>query len=63
MLDSEFSHQENCYHPLEVSENHKYYLPEARSMTGFQISERSFHAVDPVLKGIRYSLIYSFKGK
>jgi hypothetical protein len=29
---------------------------------GFEISPRSYHAVSPVLKGVRYSLVYSFYG-
>jgi hypothetical protein len=35
-------------------------LPVHRSAFGFEISESSYHAIEPVLKGKRYSLSFTF---
>ncbi|MFT8783585.1 cyclophane-containing peptide 2OG-Fe(II) oxygenase YhhC [Acetobacter syzygii] len=36
-------------------------LPVHRSAFGFEISERSYHAVSTVYSGSRYSLVYTFR--
>lgn len=49
----------NAEHREEIHEEHRYYLPQHRLGVGFEISERSYHAVSEVLAGIRYTLCYS----
>ncbi|GHA18954.1 hypothetical protein GCM10008090_30790 [Arenicella chitinivorans] len=39
------------------------YLPLSNSVFTFEISEKSHHAVSKVLKGDRYTLMYSFRAK
>jgi hypothetical protein len=46
--------------PERLTDRHCMYLPAHRSAVGFQISERSFHAVTRVRSGARYSLCISF---
>lgn len=48
--------------PQETSNNHRYYLPRHQSAVGFEISERSFHAVSTVRTGERYTFCVSFYG-
>ena len=38
-------------------------LPCDGCVTGFEISPRSFHAVTPVTRSVRFTLIYSFYGQ
>ena len=35
-------------------------LPLHRSAFGFEISESSYHAIEPVRKGTRYNLSFTF---
>lgn len=46
--------------PTELTDDHCLYVPEHRSVVGFAISERSYHAVTRVVDGDRYSLCFSF---
>jgi hypothetical protein len=46
--------------PERLTDRHCLYSPEHRSAVGFQISERSYHAVSRVRAGARYSLCISF---
>jgi Rps23 Pro-64 3,4-dihydroxylase Tpa1-like proline 4-hydroxylase len=45
--------------PKESTEKQKIYLPLHCSAVGFEISDRSYHAVTPILSGERYTLCYS----
>jgi Rps23 Pro-64 3,4-dihydroxylase Tpa1-like proline 4-hydroxylase len=47
-------------HPSLEQETNRIYIPENGSAWGFQISEKSFHAVSPIRNNIRYSLVYTF---
>lgn len=38
-------------------------LPDHRSGIGFEISERSYHAVRPVIAGNRYSVVFSYRAE
>lgn len=40
----------------------KLVAPSSRSAFGFAISQRSYHAVAPVVSGERFTLVYSFYG-
>lgn len=46
--------------PERVTEEQCLYIPEHRSVVGFAISERSYHAVSRVQSGDRYTLCVSF---
>lgn len=46
--------------PDENSTASRYYLPASRSAYGFEISPYSYHAVSPIVRGDRYTLVYSF---
>jgi Rps23 Pro-64 3,4-dihydroxylase Tpa1-like proline 4-hydroxylase len=46
--------------PSLEQETNRIYIPENGSAWGFEISERSFHAVSPIRNNIRYSLVYTF---
>lgn len=46
-------------HRDEIHEGHRYYIPQHRLGVGFEVSERSYHAVSEVLAGTRYTLCYS----
>lgn len=48
--------------PERITDRHCLYLPEHRSIVGFEISERSYHMVTRVREGARYSLCISFSG-
>jgi len=45
--------------PEESKEKQKIYFPLHCSAVGFEISDRSYHAVTPILSGERYTLRYS----
>lgn len=44
-----------------LDDSHRYYLPDHRLAVGFEISDRSFHAVSEVISGTRYTLCYSLR--
>ncbi len=48
-------------HLGELHEAHRDYVPVPGLAVGFEISERSYHAVTEVLDGERYTLCYSFR--
>jgi Rps23 Pro-64 3,4-dihydroxylase Tpa1-like proline 4-hydroxylase len=50
----------NALSPSRPAPAQKRILPVHRSAFGFEISESSFHAIEPVLKGKRYSLSFTF---
>lgn len=49
----------NAEHRDEIHESHRYYMPQNRLGVGFEVSDRSYHAVSEVLAGTRYTLCYS----
>ena len=50
----------NVLSPSRSAPVKKRILPVHRSAFGFEISESSYHAIEPVLKGRRYSLTFTF---
>ena len=50
----------NALSPSRSARAQKRILPVHRSAFGFEISESSYHAIEPVLKGTRYSLTFTF---
>jgi 2OG-Fe(II) oxygenase superfamily len=50
----------NALSPSRSAWAQKRILPVHRSAFGFEISESSYHAIEPVLKGTRYSLTFTF---
>jgi Rps23 Pro-64 3,4-dihydroxylase Tpa1-like proline 4-hydroxylase len=48
--------------PTEASTRHRYFVPTHGSAVAFAISEKSFHAVSPVVTGTRYTVTYSYEG-
>jgi hypothetical protein len=49
--------------PVELRNTHRYYEPNNLSGIGFEISEKSFHAVSEVKNNNRYTLRFSFYEK
>ena len=47
----------NSWDPADV---HRVLMPLAGSVVGFEISEKSNHAVSMVLDGERFAVVYSF---
>jgi hypothetical protein len=50
----------NSLDPAPPASIQKRILPVHRSAFGFQISESSYHAIEPVLQGTRYCLSFTF---
>ena len=46
--------------PRELSDTFRYYLPHHGMGIGFEISANSYHAINPVAHGERYTLCFSF---
>jgi Rps23 Pro-64 3,4-dihydroxylase Tpa1-like proline 4-hydroxylase len=50
----------NTISPSQSAPAQKRILPAHRSAFGFEISESSYHAIEPVRKGTRYNLSFTF---